>query len=106
VGDAGAGEARPPEELPVSSYRYKPSKPVAIMGAVFGAAILVFGLVSMVDSGLDGGGTAFLVLWCVAGVAIISLNLWAAFSRNGSLATFTRAPEGNDEDAGGARSPG
>jgi hypothetical protein len=86
----------------VSSYRYKPSKPVAVMGAVFGAAILVFGLVSMLNSeaGLDGGGAAFLVLWCVAGVAIIALNLWAAFSRNGSLATFVRAP---DDDADRAR---
>jgi hypothetical protein len=77
----------------VSSYRYKPSKPAAIFGAVFGVAILVFGLVNMLDSDLDGGGTAFLVLWCVAGVAIISFNLWAAFSEKGSLATFTRVPD-------------
>jgi hypothetical protein len=82
----------------VSSYRYKPSKPVAVFGAVFGAAILVFGLVSMVNSDPDGGGVAFLVLWCAAGVAIIGFNLWAAFSAKGSLATFTHAPD--DEDTG------
>jgi hypothetical protein len=82
----------------VSSYRYKPSKPVAVFGAVFGAAILVFGLVRMLDGGAarDGGGVAFLILWCVAGVAIIGFNLWAAFSKRGSLGTFVRTP---DEDA-------
>ena len=72
----------------MSSYRYKPSKPVAVFGAIFGAAILVFGIVSMGNS--DGGGGAFLVLWCVAGVAIIGLNLWAAFARNGARARFER----------------
>ena len=79
-------------------YRYKPSKPVAVLSAVFGAAILVFGIVGMLNSGraLDGGGVAFLVLWCVAGVAIIGLNLWAAFAERGSLATFSRVPD--DED--------
>jgi hypothetical protein len=83
----------------VSRYRYKPSKPVAVLGAVFGAAILVFGIVGMLNSekGLDGGGAAFLALWCVAGLAIIGLNLWAAFAESGSLATFSRVPE-DDED--------
>jgi hypothetical protein len=77
----------------VSSYRYKPSKPMAIFGAVFGAALLVFGLVQMLGSDLDGGGAAFLILWCTAGIAIIGFNLWAAFSEKGSLATFTRVPD-------------
>jgi hypothetical protein len=79
----------------VSTYRYKPSRPVAVFGAVFGSALLVFGIVSMLNSedGLEGGGAAFLVLWCVAGVAIIGLNLWAAFSKKGSLATFVREPD-------------
>jgi hypothetical protein len=40
---------------------------------------------------------AFLVLWCGAGVAIIGLNLWAAFAERGSLATFSRVPD-DDED--------
>jgi hypothetical protein len=44
------------------------------------------------DAGLnsEGGGGAFPVLWCLAGVVIIGVNLWAAFARNGSLATFER----------------
>ncbi len=31
----------------------------------------------------------FLIFWCVMVVAITSLNTRAAFSKNGSLATFT-----------------
>ena len=85
----------------MSSFRYKPSKPMAVFGAVFGAAILVFGLVTMLGGDLDGGGVAFLVLWCVAGVAIICFNLWAAFSEKGSLATFQRVPD--DESRPGGR---
>ena len=88
----------------MSRYRYKPSKPVAILGAVFGAAIVVFGLVSMLnsDKGLDGGGAAFLALWCVAGVAIIGVNLWAAFSEKGQLATFSRVPDDDEGHSAGA----
>jgi hypothetical protein len=60
--------------------RIRPSKPVAIFGAVFGAAILIFGIVQM---GSKGG--AFLWLWVAAGVAIIGFNLWAAFAKRGAL---------------------
>ena len=72
------------------------------MGAVFGAAILVFGLVRMLDGGAarDGGGLAFLILWCVAGVAVVGTNLWAAFAKNGSLATFSRVRDDEDRPAG------
>ncbi len=79
----------------MSSYRYKPSKPAAVLSVVFGAAILVFGAVRMLDGGAarEGAGVAFLVLWCLAGVAIVGFNLWAAFARNGSVAMFTRVPD-------------
>ena len=84
----------------MSSYRYRPSKPVAVLGAVFGAAFVVFGMVRMLDGGAaeDGGGVAFLVLWCVAGVAIIGLNLRAAFSTRGAPGSLVR-----DEDADRSR---
>lgn len=82
----------------MSSYRYEPSRPAAVFSGVLGAAILVFGVVRMLDGGAarDGGGVAFLVLWCLAGVAIVGFHLWAAFARNGSVATFSRMPD--DED--------
>jgi hypothetical protein len=72
--------------------RYKPSKPVAVFTAVVGAAMLVFGIVQFGSSD-SGGGKAFLVIWCVVLVGIVALNLWAAFSKNGSLATFTRVDD-------------
>jgi hypothetical protein len=50
----------------------------------------------MLNGDLDGGGAAFLALWCLAGVAIIGFNLWAAFSEKGSLATFTRVPDDDE----------
>jgi hypothetical protein len=82
----------------VSSCRYRPSRPVAVLGAVLGAAFVVFGVVRMLDGGAarDGGGLVFLVLWCVAGIGIIGTNLWAAFSTERSHATFSRVPD--DED--------
>ncbi|MGY1605195.1 hypothetical protein [Geodermatophilus sp. SYSU D00815] len=76
----------------MSNFRYRPSKPVAVLTAVVGAAMLVFGIVQLASAD-DGGGRAFLAVWCVGVVAIVSLNLWAAFSQKGSLATFTRVDD-------------
>jgi hypothetical protein len=56
----------------MSTFKVKPSKPMAVFGAVFGVAILVFGFVSGV-----GRGTGFIRLWLAAGVAIIAFTLWA-----------------------------
>ncbi|MFB9684261.1 hypothetical protein [Amycolatopsis plumensis] len=68
----------------MSSFRVKPSKPVAVFGAVFGVAILVFGFVNANKSG------GFIWLWLIAGVAIIGFNLWAAFSKNGATEVISR----------------
>ncbi|MFE9750681.1 hypothetical protein ACFYOT_37730 [Saccharothrix saharensis] len=58
--------------------RIRPSKPMAVFGALVGAAILVFGLVTFP---LD---RPFIWLWFAVGLGIIGFNLWAAFSRNGA----------------------
>ncbi|MEU3623570.1 hypothetical protein [Amycolatopsis coloradensis] len=63
----------------MSSYNVKPSKPVAIFGAVFGVALLLFGIFSGI-----GRNNGFLWLWVAAGVGIIGFNLWAAFSKRGA----------------------
>ena len=75
----------------MSSHRYKPSKPAAVLGIVMGIGMLVFGIVQFRDA--EGGGRAFLVFWCVALVGITTLNTWAAFSEKGSLGTFTKVPD-------------
>jgi uncharacterized phage protein gp47/JayE len=54
--------------------------------------MLVFAITQL-GSAHGGGSRAFLVVWCVAVVGIVSLNLWAAFSKNGSPATFTRVDD-------------
>jgi hypothetical protein len=45
------------------------------------------------------------VFWCLAVVAIIGLNVWAAFSKTGSIATIMPfgAEVEDDEDAEGRR---
>ena len=85
----------------MSSSRYRPSRPVAILGAVAGAAVLVLGLVRMLDGGAarDGGGLAFLVLWVLVGLAVVGSNLRAAFARTGSAATSSRVPADGDDEA-------
>ena len=70
----------------MATYRVQPAKPVAVMGAIFGLAILIFGIVSVSRSGHGGG---FIWIWVIAGLAIISFNLWAAFSKRGSVQTIT-----------------
>jgi FtsH-binding integral membrane protein len=74
----------------MSSYRYKPSKPAAVLGIVVGVGMLVFGLTQFGDA---EGGRGFLVFWCVGVVAVTVLNTWAAFSAKGSLGTWTRVPD-------------
>lgn len=71
------------------SYRYKPSKPVGVFQIIFGIAMLVLAITSFAHKGFN----AFFVVWCVLLVGIIGLNAWAAFSKNGSLATFRRVPD-------------
>ncbi|SFT51087.1 hypothetical protein SAMN05660657_01186 [Geodermatophilus amargosae] len=70
----------------MSSFRYKPSRPAAVLGIVVGVGMLAFGITQFGDA--SGGGLAFLVSWCAVVVGITALNTWAAFSERGSLGTF------------------
>ena len=49
----------------MSSYRYKPSKPVAIFGLVAGIAMIVLVLTTF-----QHGNPAFLVVWCVVALVV------------------------------------
>lgn len=80
------------------SYRYKPSKPLAAFQILVGIAMLAFGITRFAQHGFN----AFLVLWCVVLVGIVGLNAWAGFSRNGSLATFSRIPDRAERQDGSA----
>ncbi len=73
----------------MANYRVRPSKPVAVMGAVFGLAIMMFGIFGV---GHKAGG--FLFLWIAVCLAIIAFNLWAAFARNGSVQTISSSDDG------------
>lgn len=58
-------------------YRVRQSKPLAVIGAVFGVVILVTGAV------LIGTRTWAIWIWLAFGVGIIGYNLWSAFRRHG-----------------------
>ena len=68
--------------------RIRPSKPVAVFGALFGVAILVFGVVQMGSRATSG----FFWLWLVGGIAIIGFNLWAAFGKRLGLSDVPKLP--------------
>jgi len=70
----------------MTTYRVRPSKPVAIFGAVFGVVILVVGIVAM---GLGGKNGWFMWVWLALGIGIIVFNLWSAFGKNGHVQTLT-----------------
>ncbi|MCA0145492.1 hypothetical protein [Blastococcus sp. LR1] len=85
------------------TMRYKPSKPVAVLSIVMGVGLLVFGIANFWDAG--GGGRAFLVFWCLMVVAVTGLQVWAAFSKNGSMGVLMPGAfvSGDDEESRPAR---
>jgi hypothetical protein len=60
-------------------WNFRPSKPQAIFVALVGVGLLVVGIASVNDN------VPFLIFWCVVVVGIVSLNVWSAFARGGSL---------------------
>ena len=60
-------------------WRFRPSKPQAVFGALVGVGLLVVGITTV------NKNVPFLIFWCVVVVGITVLNLWAAFARHGSL---------------------
>ncbi len=82
------------------SYRYKPSKPMAVLGIEVGAAMIVLALTSF-DA--DVKNYWFVWLWRTGVVAIAGMNAWAAFSDKGSLGTYIRVPDEEDRPRVGVR---
>ena len=78
----------------MATYRVRPSKPVAIFGAVVGIGIIVFGITHV--GGKAGG---FIYLWVAVGLGIVAFNLWAAFSKNGSVQNITTSGDDNTPPA-------
>ncbi|NHC15032.1 hypothetical protein [Motilibacter deserti] len=74
----------------MSSFRYRPSKPAAVLSAVVGVGMLVFGISTFHDEG--GSAVGFLVFWCAVVAGIVGLNLWSAFAKNGALGTYEEKP--------------
>lgn len=70
----------------MATYRVRPSKPIAVMGAVLGSALIIFGVVQM--TGEEGPPPAFMYLWVAFGLAIVGFNLWAAFAKKGHVNTI------------------
>ena len=84
----------------VNGYRYKPSKPAAVLGIVVGIGMIVFALTTL-GKAHGGAPRGFLIFWIFVMVASTGLHAWAAFSKNGSLATFRRVPDDSPDDAAG-----
>jgi hypothetical protein len=72
------------------SYRIKPSKGLMAVTTPIALLILAFGVVTMVRS--HHPNYAFLAVWLVVGLAMLGFNLWAAFSKRGSLYQVDNRP--------------
>ena len=70
----------------MATYRVRPPKPLAILGAVVGIAIVVFGVITV---GNKPGSHGFIWLFAGVGVAIVAFNLWSAFSPRGASSIIT-----------------
>ena len=75
----------------MSTMRYKPSKPGAVLTVVVGIGMIVFAATQFADA--TGATLAFFIFWCVAAVAIIAFNVWAAFAKKGSVAKIVTDDE-------------
>ncbi|MDG4826703.1 hypothetical protein O7635_33050 [Asanoa sp. WMMD1127] len=71
---------------PTGGLSFRPSRPVAVAGAVFGAAVIIFGVVQFARA---GAFSWFLVVWAVLGASVVGFNLWSAFARNGASQRMT-----------------
>lgn len=73
------------DSLPVR-YRLAHNKPLAVVGSIVGAGILVYAVVRMAAAHSIGN----VLFFAFFGVAIICFNLWTAFGKRGSAYTVTR----------------
>jgi len=64
----------------MAKYGIWRSKRLTMASAMFGFALLAFGVTMFARSGRFQW---FMVLWVALGLAIIGLNLWAPFNRKG-----------------------
>jgi type VI protein secretion system component VasK len=62
------------------------NKPLAVIGAVLGAGVLVYAAIRMSDRQSLGS----VVFFALFGLAVIGFNLWAAFSPRGATHTLNR----------------
>ncbi|NIH84834.1 hypothetical protein [Amycolatopsis granulosa] len=72
-------------------YRVRPSRPMAVFGAVFGVAMIIFVLVRFDLS------EPFTWLWGAGALAIVVFNLWAAFSPRGATYKIGEDHDTRDE---------
>jgi hypothetical protein len=64
----------------MAKYGIWRSKRLTVASALFGFALLAFGVIMFVRSGRFEW---FMVLWVALGLVIIGLHLWAAFDSTG-----------------------
>ena len=77
----GFGSKRDRDEAP-GRDTLRPSRPMAVLSAVVGAGLIVFGVLRIHGP--------FLILWVLFAVATVGFNLWSAFGRGSRTSVLER----------------
>lgn len=76
----------------MTTYRVRPTKPVAVVGAAFGVAVVAVGIFALATRS-DDVPLPLLIVWLIFGAAITVFSVWASLAENGRTQTLQQSDD-------------